>query len=53
MLVELKPVWLWAAREYLISAGCTHATYTDLDIVYGELDRCKARSSTQPHSSTR
>eukprot|EP00965_Chrysotila_dentata_P215336 6188716-Pleurochrysis_carterae.AAC.2 len=39
MLVELKPSWLWAVRSELLAAGHTHATFTDLDLVFGELSR--------------
>eukprot|EP00965_Chrysotila_dentata_P176490 5827555-Pleurochrysis_carterae.AAC.1 len=39
LLIELKPVWLWAARNELLQANHTHATCTDMDVVFGDLAR--------------
>lgn len=44
-LVELKPVWLWALWHDLVRRGYTHATYTDFDIVLGDLDPWLTRSN--------
>ena len=37
-MIEFKPTWLWVFREYLLKRRFTHATYTDLDVVFGDLD---------------
>ncbi|KAJ1447861.1 hypothetical protein M885DRAFT_541211 [Pelagophyceae sp. CCMP2097] len=48
-VVELKPAWLWALRPYLVAANFTHATYTDFDAIYGELDPWLKASALDRH----
>ena len=37
VVIELKPLWLWAWRDDLLGRGFTHATFTDLDVIFGDL----------------
>jgi len=52
LLIELKPAWLWVMREALLGAGHSHATYTDLDVVFGDLSRWLRPELVHPYDVT-
>jgi len=37
VVIELKPLWLYAWRDELRAAGFDRASYADLDVVFGDL----------------
>ena len=52
VLVELKPAWLAAVRPRLLAANHTHATFTDLDIVWGRVKEWLEPKAVQPFDVT-
>ena len=49
VIVELKPAWLLAMRRHLVKAGHTHATVTDLDCIFGNLEKWLLPSMVLPY----